>query len=81
MKLYKDIAGEQVEIEIPLCQQKDGSSGLFHKKLRSFIDAIINESEPPVPSSQILYNQAIIDGIVKSSNLGREIEITIPDIN
>lgn len=80
MKIYKDIAGKQVEIEIPLCSQKSGSGGLFYKKLRSFADAVINGSEAPVPSSQILYNQAIIDGIVKSSNLGREIEIEIPDV-
>lgn len=80
MKIYKDIAGNQVEIEIPLCPQGDSFGGLFHKKLRSFADAIITGGEAPVPSSQILYNQAILDGIVKSSDLGREIEINIPDI-
>ena len=29
---------------------------------------------------QILYNQAIIDGIIRSAELGREIEIEIPEI-
>ena len=80
MKLYKDIAGKQVEVVIPLCKQEDSFGGLFNKKLRSFADAIENGGEPPVPSSQIFYNQAILDGIVKSSDLGREIEIELPDI-
>ena len=79
MKLYRDIAGKQVEIEIPLCPEGNSFGGLFYKKLRSFADAIKNGSEPPVPSSQILYNQAILDGIVKSSKLGCEVKITIPD--
>ena len=33
-----------------------------------------------VPSSEIIYNQAIIDAIVKSSELGREVEVVIPEI-
>lgn len=78
MKLYKDVAGSQVETVIPLCPDVD--KGLFYHKLRSFADAIKNGTEAPVPSSQILYNQAILDGIVKSAELGREIEIDIPDI-
>lgn len=80
MKLYKDVAGQQVDIEIPLCPQDDSSGGLFYKKLRSFADAIRNNDEAPVPSSQIFYNQAILDGIMKSAQLGREIEIELPKI-
>jgi hypothetical protein len=33
-----------------------------------------------VPSSQILYNQAIIDGIVKSNAVGHEFAIELPEI-
>jgi len=80
MKLYKDVAGQQVELEIPLAPEGDSFGGLFFKKLRSFIDAIRNGSGAPVPSSQIFYNQAILDGIVKSSDLGREIAIVLPEI-
>lgn len=80
MKLYKDVAGKHVEIEIPLCPQEDSFGGLFDRKLRSFADAIKNGGEAPVPSSQIFYNQAIIDGIVKSAELGREIEIKLPEV-
>ena len=59
---------------------QDVFSGLFYKKIRSFLDAIKEGKPAPVPTSQILYNQAIIDGICKSAELGREIEIEIPEI-
>ena len=80
MKLYKDVAGQQVELEIPLLPDGDSSGGLFYKKLRSFVDAIVTGGEAPVPSSQIYYNQAILDAIVKSSDLGCEIKVVLPDI-
>ena len=52
----------------------------FFKKLRAFVDAIKEGGKATVPTSEILYNQAIIDGIVKSAELGKEIEIEIPEI-
>ncbi|MDR1533390.1 MAG: Gfo/Idh/MocA family oxidoreductase [Clostridiales bacterium] len=76
MKLYRDVAGSNVEMEIPLYD--DGE--LFFKKIRSFADAIRTGGAPPVPSSQILYNQAILDGIYRSAELEREVEIIIPEI-
>jgi predicted dehydrogenase len=54
--------------------------GEFYHKLRSFLDAIKNGGKAPVPSSEILYNQAIIDHIVKSSKCGHEVEVVIPEI-
>ena len=33
-----------------------------------------------MPTNEILYNQAILDGINRSSKLGREIAIEIPEI-
>lgn len=80
MTLYHDVAGTQVETVIPVCENT-GFGGLFYKKIRSFLDAVKTGGEAPVPTSQILYNQAIIDGISKSAELGREIEIKIPDID
>jgi predicted dehydrogenase len=77
MKIYHEVAGSQVETEIPIIES---NANLFELKLRSFLDAIKEGGPSPVPSSQILYNQAIIDGIAKSAELGREIEITIPEI-
>ena len=80
MTIYKHVAGQPVETKIPIIQDKSGMT-LFDKKIRSFLDAIIDPSKgAPVPSSQILYNQAIIDGIAKSDAAGKEIEIVIPEI-
>jgi predicted dehydrogenase len=81
MKLYKDVAGQQVEVEIPLCPESDSFGGLFYRKLRSFVDAIVTGGEAPIPSSQIYYNQAILDAIVKSADLGCEIKVVLPDIS
>jgi len=77
MTLYHDICGKQTETKIPLVRT-EGS--LFDQKIRSFLDAAMNGGAAPVPSSQIIYNQAIIDGINKSNELGREVEIVIPEI-
>ncbi len=78
LKLYHEVAGSQVETEFPvLCP---AGPTLFDQKIRAFIEAIITDGPAPVPSSQILYNQAIIDGIVKSAEQGREIQIEIPEI-
>ncbi len=77
MKLYHEVAGLQTVTEIPILQQK---VGLFDLKIRTFLDACKNGTPAPVPSSQILYNQAIIDGIAKSAAAGREVEIVIPEI-
>ena len=78
MTIYSDIAGNQVETTIPVCENH--GKGLFYKKVRSFLDAVLEGGEAPVPTSQILYNQAIIDHIVKSAKLGKEIDVVIPEI-
>ena len=77
MKLYHEVAGLQTVTEIPVITMKEG---LFDLKIRTFLDACKNGTPAPVPSSQILYNQAIIDGIAKSAEAGREIEVVIPEI-
>ena len=80
MTIYSQVAGSSVETVIPVLHDNSGMS-LFDKKIRSFLDAIIDPSKgAPVPSSQILYNQAIIDGIAKSHAAGKEIKIEIPEI-
>jgi len=77
MTLYKEVCGVQTDLKIPVIKAK---GDLFDLKIRSFLDAVKNGTEAPVPTSQILYNQAIIDGIFKSAEAGREIEIEIPEI-
>ncbi|MDR1000142.1 MAG: Gfo/Idh/MocA family oxidoreductase [Clostridiales bacterium] len=77
MKLYTDIEGLGVETEIPIIDET-WQKGLFYQKIRSFLDAVKNGGSAPVPSSQIIYNQAIIDGIAKSALAGKEIDVEIP---
>lgn len=77
MTIYHDVAGKPVKTEIPLVKT---NGELFDKKIRSFLDAVITGGPAPVPTSQIIYNQAIIDGIFKSSELGHEINVEIPEI-
>ena len=76
MKLYHEVCGQQTETEIPIIPSNEN---LFDLKIRSFVDAVKNGTEAPVPTAQILYNQAILDGIFKSAEAGREIEIDIPE--
>ena len=75
--IYKEVAGEQIEYKIP---KKDSNVNCFEIKLRSFIDAVKEGGKAPVPTSQIIYNQAILSGICTSAELGHEIEIEIPEV-
>ena len=77
LKIYHDVAGEKVETVIP---EKDNNVDNFDKKIRSFVDAVKYGLPAPVPSSQIIYNQAIIDGIVRSAREGKEVTVEIPEI-
>ena len=81
MKIYHEVAGLQTVTEIPLIPTgKSLQDGLFYKKIRSFLDAVKYGRPAPVPTSQIIYNQAILDGIARSADAGREVEIVIPEI-
>ncbi len=77
MTLYHDVGGLQTQTTIPVLHT---NGDLFDMKIRSFCDAVKNGTPAPVPSSQIIYNQAIIDGISRSAECGHEIEIVIPEI-
>lgn len=78
LKLYQRIAGRDVETEFPV--QPPLEEGCFYYKIRSFLDAVKNGGSAPVPSSEILYNQAIIDAINRSSREKREVTVEIPEI-
>ena len=77
MKIYKTIGGVNMEYEVPII---DDRGDLFDKKIRSFLDAVKYGKPAPVPTSQIIYNQAILDGIARSAKLGKEVKIQIPKI-
>ncbi len=77
MTLYHDVAGKPVQTTIPLLP---ATTDLWNKKIRSFLDAVATGGKAPVPTDEIIYNQAILDGIFRSTALGREVEIEIPEI-
>ena len=80
LTIYHEVAGHQVETKVAMIKDKPGAPSNFDKKIRTFVDACKNGTAAPVPSSEILYNQAILDSIAKSSDLGREVEVVIPEI-
>ncbi|HBP37243.1 MAG TPA: oxidoreductase [Clostridiales bacterium] len=76
--LMHDQFGVPTETPIPLAENQGPT--LFEKKVRAFVDAVLAGGEAPVPTEQILYNQAIIDGIIRSSAQHEEVKIDIPEI-
>lgn len=80
MILYHEVAGEQTQTEIPLLKANGLDGDVFYQKLRLFLNAVITGGRAPVPTSQILYNQAILDAVVKSAEAGHEVKVEIPEI-
>lgn len=76
--LMHDVFGKPTETNIPLDDNR--APGLFEKKVRAFVDAVINNKPAPIPTSEIVYNQAIVDGIQRSNAAGKEVDIVIPEI-
>ncbi len=77
LTIYKTLGDQTVEYEVPM---KPADTRLFYKKLRAFVDAIKNGGKATVPSSEIVINQAILDGLVRSAREGKEVTIEIPEI-
>ena len=80
MTLYYDKNGKQTKKTFPVKEKTAAWFALWPRKIRSFLDAIQTGGPSPIPSSEILINQAIIDGIQKSAALGREVAVEIPAI-
>jgi len=80
---FTDLNGSHIDSYIlpdKLSWFEEREENMWHGKMRSFIDAIKTNGPAPVPGEEILYNQAICDGIYRSSKLGKEVEIVIPPI-
>lgn len=75
--LFHDVMGYQTESPIPI---KEHSINLFQEKVKDFVKAIREGRGAPIPAEQIIYNQAIIDGVLRSSELGREVDISLPGL-
>ncbi|SDO11553.1 Predicted dehydrogenase [Paenibacillus sp. yr247] len=76
ISLYHDIRGHHTESQIPLIEHK---KNLFHEKVRDFVEAVREGKPAPIPGEQIVRNQAIIDGIIRSSQIKREVTIELPN--
>jgi len=77
MRIFHDVCGAPTDTVVPILP---AGEDLFLLKVRAFLDAIKNGTPSPIPSSQIIYNQAILDGIARSAELGCEVKIEIPEI-
>ncbi|NLO83007.1 MAG: Gfo/Idh/MocA family oxidoreductase [Clostridiales bacterium] len=82
--LFTDVNGMQVDSYILPSHPFDAYSSpqkvdVFAAKVRDFCDAIKEGRPAPIPGEEIIYNQAIIDGIYRSAKLKREVEIEIPE--
>jgi len=73
--LYNDVAGQLCETTIPLRAPNDDR---FLSKVSAFCDAIRTDGPAPIPTIQSVYNQAIVDGIYRSSQAHKEVEIVLP---
>ncbi|MGI6316408.1 MAG: Gfo/Idh/MocA family protein [Christensenellales bacterium] len=70
--MYHDMFNEPTATPIPI--EKNEKGDLFQAKVRAFVDAVKTGGPAPIPTSQIIYNQAIIDGIIRSAACGHEVE-------
>lgn len=77
ISLFHDENGQHVETPIPV---EEHQVDRFFEKVNDFVASIRDGRAAPIPGEQILINQAIIDGILRSSASGREVEIEIPEI-
>ena len=75
--IMHDKGGEPVTTQLSL---EKTDYNIFTMKVRDFVDAVKKGGKAPIPTSQIIYNQAIIDGIARSAEAGKEVEIVIPEI-
>ena len=83
MKIYYNTPdGTPTELEIPASDRGGGNKPyIWNKKVRSFLDACKLGTPTPAPIEEIMYNQAIISGIMTSARLGREIEIDLSEMD
>ena len=75
--LFHDLLGHQTASPLPV---QDHHVQIFFEKVRDFVNAVREGKPAPIPGEQIVRNQAVIDGILRSAADGREVVIEIPEI-
>jgi predicted dehydrogenase len=78
ISLFHDIKGHHVESSIPI---QEHQINIFYEKVRDFVVSIKEGKPAPIPGDQIVINQAIIDGILRSSEQGSEVKVSIPEFS
>ena len=83
---YTDVNGMHIDSVIEPSYPFNAYAGMvvkdsFAAKIRDFVDAVIKNGPAPIPGEEIIYNQAICDGIYRSSKLKKEVEIVIPELD
>ena len=73
--LFHDAFGEATSTPIPCTTPRRTAS-----PVRAFVDAIQQGLPAPIPTSEIIYNQAIIDGIIRSCACGHEVEVRVEEV-
>ncbi len=73
--LFHDEYGGHTSTPIPLV---DHRLNLFDEKVRDFAEAVLGGRPAPIPGEQILIQQAIIDGVLRSAETRREVAIELP---
>jgi predicted dehydrogenase len=76
ISLFHDVLGKQTESAFHVPKH---NVDIFYEKIRDFVKAIQEGRPAPIPGSQIVRNQAIIDGMLRSAALGKEVDIHLPD--
>ena len=75
--MFHDLLGQHTDTAIPVQRH---NVQIFYQKVRDFVEAVRDGRPAPIPGEQILRNQAIIDGVLRSSAEGREVSVEIPEI-
>ena len=75
--LFHDLLGHNTASPIPV---QHHNVQIFFEKVRDFVNAVRDGKPAPIPGEQIVRNQAVIDGILRSAADGREVVIEIPEI-
>jgi predicted dehydrogenase len=72
LEIYREEHGVLVDVTPVMVPPTKG----FELEINAFVDAVANNTPVPIPVEQGVTVSKIIDGIYKSSELGREIEIS-----
>ncbi|OXM16766.1 Gfo/Idh/MocA family protein [Paenibacillus herberti] len=76
IQMFHDFMGGQTMTQVPLIEHQ---LDLFREKVRDFVDAIREGRGAPIPGEQILIQQAIIDGVLRSAEQRAEVSVVVPD--